>query len=403
MFIIFTAFFSFLGLFFTAKPKRALWLFFFVAAAIPSSSAFEKMVSNFGIYYYEPFILVVAIIYLLKKPRNLLNKEFSVQLLVLLVLVVYLIVGAAIYGVDKYLMREMRLILCIALPLLMIPAIQKIRFSDKEVSKIVIIAAVFHIFAFYAFSNNMISVANVYYSEENLYRYSGFATYLCAAFIIYAVTNSEKFTGKLIFYIANILAISVILIAGSRIMILGLILSLIFASISSLKRFICAVSIGFFIGVIFIYMAQSLNIDRLNSAFSLEGIIDQIVIRLSPATNILEYTGVAQMFLGHALGITFEIPWFEYQNLDTKHNAIDSAYLTLWVKIGVFSFLYVYALIKMAAFGQSAGTRKAIYVFLLIMMITTSIPYQPLFFVFTLFMLTLSRVTCGRGEFSHAN
>ncbi|MWV15956.1 hypothetical protein F3I16_07800 [Pseudomonas sp. L-22-4S-12] len=403
MFIIFSSFFSFLGLFFTAKPKRILWLFYFFAAAIPSSSAFEKMVSNFGVYYYEPFIFIVGMIYLLKKPRNLLNKEFGVQLLIILVLVVYLAIGAAIYGVDKYLVREVRLILCIALPLLMLPAVQKVKFTDNEIGKIVIIASIFHFFAFYAFSNNMISVANVYYSEENQYRYSGFSTYLCAAFIIFSGTNTEKFTKNIIFYIANILALSVILIAGSRIMMLGLVLSLMFASITNLKRFICAVVVGLFVGVIFVYMAHLLNVDRLNSTFSLEGIVDQVVIRLSPATNILERAGVIQAVLGHALGVTFEIPWFEYQNLDTKHNTIDSAYLTLWVKIGVFALLYVYALIKMAAFGQSARTRKAIYVFLFIIMITTSIPYQPLFFVFTLFMLTLSRVGYGRNESSHAN
>lgn len=403
MFIVLSLSFSLLGFLFLSKPRTVLLLFFFLAAMIPSSSAFEKMVSNFGIYFYEPFIFIVAIIYLIKKPRSIFRGELSAQLLVVLLLFIYLVFGAVIYGVDKYLLREVRLILCIALPLLMMPAINKIKITEREISKIVIVASVFHVIAFFMFQNSSVLVSNVYYSEENSYRYSGFATYLCAAFMLYAATNKEKFTSKLLFNIAGILSVAVILIAGSRIMILGLVLSLIFASTKSVRHFAYAVGMGFVMSLAFFYIVQYLNVDRLNSLFDVDALIGQSLIRLSPAMEYFESAGIVQTILGHGLGATFDIPWFEYQNLDTKHNTIDSAYPTLWVKIGAFSVLYIYALIKMAAFNQGGTTRRAIYMFLLIMMLTTSLPYQPLFSVFTLFMLLLSRVVYVKVEPSHEN
>ncbi len=399
MFIVLSLLFSILGFFSTNRPKAALLLFFYFAAVIPSSSAFEKNVSNFGVYFYETFIIITSFIYILKRPKSIFKKEFKPQLFTIFMLCIYLIIGAGIYGIDKYLFREIRLILCIALPLLMIPVIKKVYLTETEISTLVIVTSIFHIITFLAFSNNLLSVANVYYSEENRYRYSGFATYLCAAFLIYSATNKEKFTKKLIFHTASILSVAVILIAGSRIMIFGLVLSLILASIKSAKNLAYSVGITVFMSLAFLYLAQTSGIDRLTTTFNLETITTQIAIRLSPATNYFDSAAPLQTVFGHGLGATFEIPWFEYQNLDTKHNTIDSAYPTLWVKIGLFSILYIFALIKMASFYQSNKTKKAIYVFLLITMLTTSIPYQPLFSVFVLFMLILSRLGYKKVEF----
>ncbi|WP_223616167.1 DUF6369 family protein [Pseudomonas sp. BF-B-30] len=403
MFIVLSLLFSILGIFSTNKPKITLLLFILLAAAVPSSSAFEKIVSNYGMYFYESFILTASLIYLIKKPKAIFKKEFTTQLLTLLMLIIYLAIGSVIYGLDKYLFREMRLILCIALPLLMIPAIRKISLTETEVSKIVIVTSIFHAIAFLAFSSNLISVSNVYYSEENRYRYSGFSTYLCAAFLIFAATNKEKFKRKSLFHIASILAVAVVLIAGSRIMIFGLVLSLMLASTKSAKSFAYSLGVTLIMCLTFYYVAQSLGDERLNNTFKIETLTTQIAIRLSPATKYLETAGPIQAILGHGLGATFEIPWFEYQNLDTKHNTIDSAYPTLWIKIGAFTILYIFALIKMAAFNQSNKTKKAIYVFLLITMLTTSLPYQPLFSVFILFMLLLSRMVYAKVEPRHAN
>jgi len=403
MFIVLSLLFSLFGFLSANKPKFALLLFFILAAAIPSSSAFEKNVSNFGIYYYETFLLTAALIYLFKKPGAIFKKEFKLQLVTILMLFLYLAIGATIFGIDKYLFREIRLILCIALPLLMIPIFKKINVTETAISKIVIITSIFHIIAFLAFSYNIISVSNVYYSEENRYRYSGFSTYLCAAFLIFSATNKEKFTKKMLFHIASVFAVAVILIAGSRIMIFGLLVSIMLASTKSVKSFAYSTGIALVMGLTFIYVAQTLGVDRLNSTFSLDNIATQIAIRLSPATNYYESAGPIQAIFGHGLGATFEIPWFEYQNLDTKHNTIDSAYPTLWVKIGIFTILYIYSLIKLAAFNQNNKTRKAIYMFLLITMLTTSIPYQPLFSVFVLFMLLLSRMDYKKVETIYAN
>ena len=84
---------------------------------------------------------------------------------------------------------------------------------------------------------------------------------------------------------------------------------------------------------------------------------------------------------GVGIGSVFSIPWFEYrsENLDIYSNFIDTTYLTLYYKLGVFSILYIFVMIKghISCLGCACNFEKCIMLFFLISyMIVFSLPFQ---------------------------
>jgi len=80
---------------------------------------------------------------------------------------------------------------------------------------------------------------------------------------------------------------------------------------------------------------------------------------------------------GLGLGTYFEIPWFEYRGLDPKLNTIDSTYLTLFVKYGLFSFLIIILFFRILLFNCFKDRlKKSFVLFYLIVFLTMSSLYQ---------------------------
>ncbi|WP_371858224.1 DUF6369 family protein [Pseudomonas sp. ERMR1:02] len=78
------------------------------------------------------------------------------------------------------------------------------------------------------------------------------------------------------------------------------------------------------------------------------------------------------------------IPWFDYQNLDTRNNTVDSTYITLYVKIGIFSIIYVLALLRLASFDAPDRAKTASLIFCGIIMLTFPIAYHPALAIYIL-------------------
>ena len=84
-----------------------------------------------------------------------------------------------------------------------------------------------------------------------------------------------------------------------------------------------------------------------------------------------------QFIYGLGFGTYFEIPWFEYRSLDTKLNTIDSTYLTLFVKYGMFCILLLILFFRLLLFNiRQTKVRRSIVVFYFIIFITMSTLYQ---------------------------
>ena len=171
-----------------------------------------------------------------------------------------------------------------------------------------------------------------------------------------------------------ILAIIIILISNLRILILALLFVYLFYSKSNFfrKSFYLVLAVSFFL-----LYSHIMSANRVLDSDKTEIVALQLASRFAPAIEKVIQMKPHEYIYGLGIGTYFEIPWFEYRALDTKLNTIDSTYLTIFVKYGLFSVLILIIFFRLLLFNiNNTRLRKSIILFYCIVFLTMSSLYQ---------------------------
>jgi hypothetical protein len=356
---------------------------------VPSSMAFEGLISESGIYIYDIYLLAFLPVFLEKKKLSIIfnNRLTRRAALVIIILTVYFLIAILDNsGVNKYILRDARLILLLIYCIICLKFCS-LNFSQSLINKIIIAFNFFHLIAYFLFTNGVLGFKNEYY-ENNSFRYFGLATYLASIYFIIATLTrqwSNKNDNKL-FYLAYSLCLITILIAGYRMLIVAVLFAVLIGEKITIKRLTLISILSFLLAYSFIQYSIANNVTRVTENLSFEGVVGQFMIRFEPSFVYFQNINFTNILFGYGFGSTFYIPWFEYQGLDTFHNVVDSTYITLFVKFGLFSIFYLYIFFKLITVKFSKRLSRALVVFFLISMVTFPLVYHGTLSIVILFL-----------------
>jgi hypothetical protein len=367
-----------LGVLYFLYPKKILSIFFVFGLIVPTSNQFMSFTSFNGIYFYDYFFMFISVYYffVLFESKIILKKNIFNIIIGLLILVFYS--GLAFTNsvtLDKYLLRDIRPFLTLFYAFILTSLINKEILNIKNLIYVLIgvfmFKIVFFLLMFLGFAFN-----DVYY-QQNIYRYFDATTFISCLFIIFHVFNRDKilqYSSNFSLNLLILLSIIIVLISNLRILFFALLLIYFIASNINFFKKVVASIIFLSLFIASSYLMQS---DRVLTSNSKEIVAVQLASRFGPALVKINEMSTYNYITGLGLGTYFEIPWFEYRGLDTKLNTIDSTYLTLFVKYGLFSLFIIILFFRFLLFNSfTARLKKSYVLFYLIVFLTMSSLYQ---------------------------
>ena len=345
---------------------------------MPTSNQFMSFTSFNGVYFYDYFFMFISVYYffVLFESKIILKKNIYNIIIGLSILVFYIgLAFANSVTLDKYLLRDIRPFITLFYAFILTSLINKEILNIKNLIYVLIgvsmFKIVFFLLMFLGFAFN-----DVYY-QQNIYRYFDATTFISCLFIIFHMFNRDKilqYSSKFSLNLLILLSIIIVLISNLRILFFALLLIYFIASNINFFKKIVASIIFLTLFIASSYLMQS---DRVLTSNSKEIVAVQLASRFGPALSKIDEMKPHNYIIGLGLGTYFEIPWFEYRGLDTKLNTVDSTYLTLFVKYGLFSLLIIILFFRLLLFNSSTARLKKSYVlFYLIVFLTMSSLYQ---------------------------
>ena len=378
IYIFLSAISIFFGLIYFIKPNRVLPIFFVFGLLIPTSNQFMSYTSFNGIYFYDYFFISLTIYYLISLLVNkkIFTKNIINILLGLSILLFYFLLAISnSVSIDKYLFRDLRPFITLGCAFIFVSSIKISIISFKALINsligVFLIKILFFIIILYG-----ASYEDLYY-QNNIFRYFDAVTFVASLLIISFMFVKEsmlKHVSNFSLHLVLALALVIVLISNLRILIISLgLVYLFFNKTNFIKKIIyLSVAISFFL-----FYSTIMNANRVLDANSSDVVALQIVSRFAPAVEKIVEMKPYEYIYGLGVGTTFEIPWFEYRSLDTKLNTIDSSYLSLFVKYGMFSILILILFFRLLLFNiNNRKIKKSFIIFYVIIFLTMSSLYQ---------------------------
>ncbi|MGY8980176.1 MAG: DUF6369 family protein [Flavobacteriales bacterium] len=344
---------------------------------IPTSNQFMNFISLNGVYFFDYFFLTLLLYYLitLSIKKNIFKENiFNIALFLFFFILYTLLAVSNSVDIDKYLLRDLRPVLLLGYAFILTSILNKPQISFKSLANVLLYVFVFKILFFilllYTFSFD-----DQYY-QNNIFRYFDAVTFIASLFLISCIFLKELMLNEISKIKLNLiisLALIIILISNLRILIFAIVFIYFFFSKRNLIKKILYALIPIVLFVIYSYAISANRVVDSNSDI----VTLQIISRFAPAVEKIIEMEPHQFIYGLGFGTYFEIPWFEYRSLDTKLNTIDSTYLTLFVKYGMFCILLLILFFRLLLFNiRQTKIRRSILVFYFIIFITMSTLYQ---------------------------
>ncbi|AUN63152.1 DUF6369 family protein [Klebsiella pneumoniae] len=380
-FIIFSMFIVFSIIMLIGSPKKSFFIFLLIIAIIPTGNSYADFISLQGVYYFD-FYLIGFFILILKSIMSYSSeKNISIPYSTLFGIFTYLcIILVSVVSnniVDKYLLKDIRPVIMIFTAVYFSGLVLRIDgYNKNTIFKILFVMFIFSIIHL-ILPRLGVSVYKDEYYEDNSYRYLDASTYVAAIYIInYFTSNMKKECGKwarLCFYAA----ILCVLVGNSRFMLLAIFASIIFVSVKDVKKMAIYSLSAILVAGLFLGVSVYVGADRVVNGFSGDVLLFQITNRFSPALSLIDKMSWYNYIFGLGAGTYFDIPWFAYRGLETQNISVDSLYLTMYVKYGLFGLMLIALFTKVAVNGLKANVKKAVIIFCLIMYFVSAIPYHP--------------------------
>lgn len=371
--VLFSAFMSII------TPEKSFLFYLFIIGVIPTGNSYADFISMQGIYYFDFYLL--GLFFLFFKSLSC-NNNLTIPLVIILGLFLYLsyfIVGIFIdNSIDKYVLKDLRPIIMIITSIYLFNVAKHfVKYDKKLILKLLFVMFCFSVIHL-LLPRLGISVYKDEYYEDNSYRYLDASTYVAALYTIYYFSGHELKReqprwAKLCFYAA----IMCILVGNSRFMLLAIFISIIFVSIKNLKKAITYTFIAFIVIGLFLIFSIYTGAERVVSGLSSDILLFQLTNRFSPAIALIKDMHWYNYILGLGAGTYFEIPWFAYRGLETNNVSVDSLYLTMYVKYGLFGFIFIALFTKVAVASLKAKIKIAVISFSIIMYFVSAVPYHP--------------------------
>ena len=336
-----------------------------------------NFISFNGVYFFDYFFLTLLLYYLitLSIKKNIFKENiFNIAFFLFFLILYTLLAVSNSVDIDKYLLRDLRPVLLLGYAFILTSILNKPQISFKSLANVLLYVFVFKILFFilllYTFSFD-----DQYY-QNNIFRYFDAVTFIASLFLISCIFLKELMLNEILKIKLNLiisLALIIILISNLRILIFAIVFIYFFFSKRNLIKKILYAFIPIVLFVIYSYAISANRVVDSNSDI----VTLQIISRFAPAVEKIIEMEPHQFIYGLGFGTYFEIPWFEYRSLDTKLNTIDSTYLTLFVKYGMFCILLLILFFRLLLFNiRQTKIRRSILVFYFIIFITMSTLYQ---------------------------
>lgn len=427
LYIFFCSISVFLGLIFYKNKQKSVLFFLLFSLLTPLNPQFMFITSLQGVYFYDFYFLVLLIYYLLNinfiKLKNIIfkNRLFFLTGCILTLYYIYLCYLNAT-PIDKYLLRDLRPILLFIYGFLCIQLFKDIHLNIKSLLNI-LLCGIFLKIIFFIIIFILDPFQDPYY-QNFLWRYRDAITFISALFLIVFFYKHKEISLAIIkpIQIAIIvLSMLMVLISNLRILLFALVCIYIFSKydVSGLFKKI-VISIIFIISFLtYSYLApliqynlhtkekiamkiekleerkqkapnnksipkeiekkksklnQGFLADRYNSLYNNLG--KQMYKRFSPALAHIKEMNFLECMVGKGFSTTFNRNYFNYRGLDTKHNCIDSTYLTFFVKYGFLGLLlFLFTFFKLLLFNVHNNALKFSLIIFYLILFFSSTPF----------------------------
>lgn len=368
--------------------KAGFKLFLVVIAVIPFSNSFGEYFYKYGLYAYDFYFFGLFFSFVLRllvgRSKLYSNMYFMVPFFVMFVYSLRALYSNG-WG-DIYYLRDFRPLLFVFEAALLWGVIRRWVFTVNDVRHIIfyfIFSAIFNMFWQLASFLGYINFNDAFYQVSS-HRYFDLKTYSSCIFIIlFVYCYRGPLVGQYLFSkfntilkVALLVSLVSVFASGFRMIAVALSLAVVALSIHEVKGLLLLLKL-MVVGVLVLFCASYfVDADRLNSLISYEAIIYQLDIRYGPAFDRIHDMSALELFFGAGFGSTFTIEWYEYRELDTVNNVIDSSYFTFYVKYGVFGFLILLAIARAAGNFMYGSMRRGVMVFIMLLYVVYAVPYQ---------------------------
>lgn len=368
--------FLFLGL----MGQRGVLLALLAFACLPIGNAFAVFFYANGLYVYD-FYFVAAFLVLLKRSLEgqlVFCHSFALSALVLVVL--YAVLSLYAGYPDKYYLRDYRLVLYVLYLYFFITTAADQSFISTRSALLIVVAAGASSIAYGTLSSfGLIGFDDAFY-EKNAFRYFAVSSYICASYFAFSAFVDERQKKSFLYPIAVVIAFFALVLTGFRVLTLISMIVFVGSRLASRRGFVFLLLsiLVLVVGIPLVSESNELVVRLLSLDY--KSVSRDIYIRYSPFFSLVSSYTDLELFFGRGFGTVFEIPWFYYrENLDPLNNSIDSTYLTLFSKLGVFSLLYIGFIT--AAFSKLVSPSDLyrhfwVWFFFLSIYLVYSVPYQ---------------------------
>tara|TARA_B100000795_G_scaffold112494_1_gene83319 strand:- start:37176 stop:38426 length:1251 start_codon:yes stop_codon:yes gene_type:complete len=377
----------------------ALKLFFVLTILAPFGKLTTKFHTNWQVSSYYLFFIGCFLVFLLKVFSKHTFKKTTVTTIGITLATVlglgvhYIFIGDKNVEITNVL-KDVKpyLTILLAIPFL---EVYKSRLAEiltrKFINKILLInlfiTSVFF-FLMLQFNLHLLLTDDPYFQFEEV-RLETLGIFFGGFYLFYLLIKNEKPTLK------EILISSIpLLYTGNRTMIFAfiLVLLLIYVSKLTLRKIFLILSSGI-VGVISVgYLVVTANENspffRIKKLFDDGYISESFATRFSPFINAISDFSSLNFILGKGLGLTFYIDWFVWRTEINNYNVyLDSLYLTLYAKYGVFSILFFVIFYLYLNSYRNIKTSNYYFLLFILIAITNSFCYQ---FNFLWFLLIIA-------------
>ena len=363
------------------SARLSVLMFVWLVLVVPTGNSYADVISRSGIYFYDFYLLgaFVGLVFMAVagRAKRLVGDRWVV--LMLAVFFIYFFIFGLTAELTKYFIKDTRPVMAVLLFLVVANFARAGRFvlSSREMCWLVVVGGVFNFLDLLWIKMGVVAYKDEYY-EVNSYRYLDVATYFSVAFIIYYVNFKRYFEReRRLALIATVVAVACVLLSNSRFVLLSTLLAVLVTQVSSPKRFFQMAILGLSSMGLFFWISYLIGAERIVSGLESEGLLLQIVTRYGPGLDLIEGMSFSEAIFGFGPGTFFDIPWFAYRGLESENVNIDCAYLTFYVKYGVFSALVLFGYVRAFLISSVGKMKAAAYVFFGLIFLVSASPYQP--------------------------
>lgn len=347
---------------------------------LPVGNAFSLYFYKGGLYFFDFYFLSLFLRLLIEQRLAGKWPMFGAVIVILCALI------ALTGGVqpDIYFMRDFRLVLYLGVFICLISLQHRnVMFTGRTLKWLVVLSGASCIIYALMTAAGLFQFEDEFYTR-NSFRYFAISSYFSFGFVAFnsALPAAER-RGTL-YFVAFGLAMLGVVLTGFRAMTFVALMLFVIGSIRSRRGIILMVSL-LFMSAPFVLFTEA-RVDNGSSAvlrlgeISLETILYNIQNRFLPFVLEFQKFSQIEVWLGGGFGQTFDIPWFAHREAkDNLNNFIDSTYLTLYAKFGIFAPLllitYVFCHSRLLS-PNGGGVVLLVALGLSLLWVVYAMPYQ---------------------------